>query len=147
MGNEPVPKTVFLDTNIYLHYQMIDQIDWPSVLSTESVTIVVPPITLRELNKHKELHPRKRVSDRAGNVIRRLTKLYAAGPNAELRNNVSIQVEDRDPKLDYSVYHLDPQIQDDCLIASIIMYRDENPASECVLITADGGLLLTLRLL
>jgi hypothetical protein len=72
-------KVAFLDTNIYLHYQLFDQIKWPEVLKASEVTIVIPPITLRELNRQKELNTRSRVKQRAGLVQNKLSSLFENG--------------------------------------------------------------------
>ena len=63
-----MPKTAFLDTNIYIHYQIFDQIKWPEILHTSKVMIVIPPVTIRELNRLKDLNLGTRVRKRAGKV-------------------------------------------------------------------------------
>ena len=35
-------RTLFLDTMVYLHYKPLDQIDWPSVVDADRVSIVAP---------------------------------------------------------------------------------------------------------
>lgn len=135
-------KIVFLDTNVYLHYQLFDQINWPEVLKASEVTIVVPPVTVRELNKHKELHPRSRVKERAGTVLRKLFSLFESGSQAHLRDSVEMWLEDRDPMIDFAAFQLNHDIQDDQLIASIIMLQNEKPEAEVILVTSDAGLTL-----
>lgn len=137
-------KMVFLDTNIYLHYRLFDQIDWLEIVKANAVTIVIPPITVRELNKHKELHPRPRVKKRAGKVLKKLFALFESGSQAYLRDYIDVWLEDRDP-IDFAAYQLSHEIQDDNLIASIIMFRDENPETEVVLVTSDAGLTLVAK--
>ncbi len=46
---------LFLDTNIFLHYQSFDQINWSVLVGAQNVGIIIPPITVHELNKHKDL--------------------------------------------------------------------------------------------
>jgi hypothetical protein len=135
-------KMVFLDANIYLHYQPFHQIDWRGVLGGDRLTIVIPPVTVRELNRQKELHPRAGVRRRAGATLKRLSALFESGARAELRDGVDVLFEDRDPVIDFSAYGLSGNIQDDELIASMIMCRDETPGAEVALVTADAGLLL-----
>jgi len=109
-----MPKVVFLDTNIYLHYRFFDQIKWPEVLKASEVTIIIPPITLRELNRQKELNTRSRVKQKAGLVLNKLSSLFDKGLSACIRDGVEICLEDRDPKRkDYSQLQLNPDIQDD----------------------------------
>ena len=137
-----MPKIVFLDTNVYLHYQPFDQIKWPEIVKADTVTIVVPPVIVRELNKHKELHPRSRVKRRAGAVLKKLSQLFESGSQAHLRDGVDIWLEDRDPVIDFAACQLNHKIQDDNLIASIIICQTETPEAEVILITSDAGLAL-----
>jgi len=44
--------SVILDTNIFLHYQPIEQINWVKVLKSDTVTLIVPPIVVRELEPY-----------------------------------------------------------------------------------------------
>jgi len=135
-------KTLFLDTNIYLHYQFFDQIDWCKVADAESITIVVPPVTIRELQHHKDGNPSSRIAKRAGKVLVRLGELFASSSTATLRDGVALRFEDREPVIDPTRHVLNMTIQDDQLIASMLSHRESNPASTIVLVTADSGLLL-----
>jgi hypothetical protein len=137
-----MPKIVFLDTNIYLHYRDFDQIDWPTVLGTDAVTIIIPPITLRELNKHKDSNTiNPRIRKRAGATLKKLAELFETSSQAQLRANTTVRHEANDP-IDFKSHNLNPEIQDDHLIASTIMCRDEMHGTEIILVTADSGLIL-----
>lgn len=138
-------KAIFLDTQIYLHYQLFDQVNWLGVLKVSEITIVIPPVIVRELNKHKELHPRPRVKKRAGLVLKRFFSLFESASRTHIRDNVEVWFEDRDPTIDFAASELSHDIQDDNLIASIIMFRDENPETEVVLVTSDSGLTLVAK--
>jgi len=135
-------KVVFLDTNVYLHYQLFDQINWLEVLKASAIVIVIPPVTVRELNKHKELHPRPRVKKRAGTVLRKFFSLFESGSQARLRDGIDVWLEDRDPVIDFAALQLSYEIQDDNLIASIIMFQNEKLEAEVSLVTSDAGLTL-----
>ena len=52
-------KYLFLDTNIYLHYIDVEQINWDKIVGDTSITIVVPRITIREIDQHKDQSRRK----------------------------------------------------------------------------------------
>lgn len=138
-------KIVFLDTNVYLHYQPFDQIDWLELLKTDALTIVVPPVTIRELNKRKDLPSRPRVGKRAGQVLKRLLQLHESGPEPPLREGVVLRFEDREPNVDFAAHQLVQEAQDDVLIASIIMCQDEHPDADIVLVTSDLGLTLLIK--
>lgn len=135
-------KIIYLDTNIFLHCQPFDQVDWLKVLNTDSVIIKIPPVTIRELNKSKELHPHAYIRKRANEIIKKLFDLIEYGSRAEIRKGVQVYFEDRDPIIDFAEHQLNPNVQDDHLIASIIMNREESPTDRIVLITSDMGLAL-----
>ena len=131
-------KTIFLDTNIFLHYEPFDQIKWLEIVQAESATILIPPVTIRELNKHKDYHSQPRVRNRAGEVLKRLLALFESPAGTSLRDNINIVFEDRDPVIDFAAHQLSPDIQDDHLIASILMYQNEAAGTETVLVTSDA---------
>jgi predicted ribonuclease YlaK len=135
-------KSIFLDTNIFLHYKLFDQIDWCGILSCDESLILIPPVTIRELNKQKELHPHKHIRERASKVLKILRTLFAESNSHTLSNANKIFLEDREPEIDYSKYRLQADIQDDQLVASVIFHRINNIGSDIILITSDDGLLL-----
>jgi PIN domain len=141
---------LFLDTNIYLHYQMFDQIAWPALAEVDEVTIVVPPITIRELNKRKDTaHDTRVARDRAGKVLRRFDTLLADTLPAAICTDVGITAIPYDPTIDFASYRLREELQDDYLVASIIGYRLEHsstPNPTILLVTQDIGLRLKARL-
>ena len=138
-------KLIFLDTNVYLHYQDFDQIDWLDVMHSDAVTIIIPPMSIRELNKVKETHPRARQRKRAGATLKKLDALLASNHTIELRDGISLRLEDRDPLIDFAFHQLSREVQDDHLIASIMMCRNESPNAEIALITSDAGLTLVAK--
>jgi predicted nucleic acid-binding protein len=137
-----ISKTIFLDTNIFLHYQDIDQIDWSQILKANKVLIVIPPITIHEINKIKDTYPKSRVRNRAAASLKKLFSLFQNGTLAQLRANVEIQLEDREPTIDFNSYQLNRDVQDDHYLASIISYRNETPDADIIFVTADEGVIL-----
>ena len=65
-------KKIFIDTMIFLHYKAIDGIDLCCLLNVDELVIVIPRITLRELDKHKNIHASKKVRDRAKRIVSKL---------------------------------------------------------------------------
>lgn len=133
-------KSVFLDTNIYLHYQMIDQLNWVKIIGPGTINILVPPITIRELNKHKETHPKSRVRNRATKVIKWFFSILQNDNARTIREGITVIFEDREPLINFEENQLSHLVQDDQLIASILNHREENPEQEIILITSDEGL-------
>lgn len=136
---------VFPDTNIFLHYRQLDQIDWLDLLKVDVITIVVPPVIARELNHHKDAHSRSHIRDRAGKAINQLAQILEDQSKAEIRPNVTVHIASRDPIIDSNDSKLNPQVQDDHLIASILMWQDEHPNDDAILITSDSGLTLSAK--
>ncbi len=68
-------KFAFPDTNIFLHFQFFTEIAWNEVLQTKSVTLIIPPIIPRELDKHKYNHRSDRVKDRVAKVTKRIAEI------------------------------------------------------------------------
>lgn len=139
-------KLLFLDTNIFLHYQPFDQIDWLTLLQSSAVTIIIPPVTLRELNKHKDGHTAPHIRKRAGEVQRKLHRLFSSKPEAqEVRPDVSIRFDPNDPPVNELDPRLRAEIQDDQLIASILAAQQKDSSADIVLVAADEGLLLQVK--
>jgi hypothetical protein len=138
-------KTIFLDTNIFLHYQPFTQINWLEIVNAESVTIVIPPITIRELNKHKDSHPRAQIKKRAGEIIKKLFGLLDSGQTSKIADGVFVFFEGRDSAIDFAAHQLNFNVQDDQLMASILLRKQEAPEQPLVLVTSDLGLALVAK--
>src|SRR5438105_35064 len=80
--------TVFLDTNIYLHYQPFEQIDWRKLLKSRCITLCVPAVVVSELDKHKDEHRTRRIRKRAGAVSAKLFEYFDAD-KPEVRSGVA----------------------------------------------------------
>lgn len=133
-------REIFLDTNMYLHYLFFDQVDWCKSLVAKTVTIHVSAVIVRELDKHKDEHPVKRIRKRAANICRKLFDLYDQGV-IEVRPGVSVRLDPFEPQIDFGVHRLSSARGDDCLLASAIELRQQSGA-EVVIVTNDTGLLL-----
>ena len=134
---------VFLDCMIYLHYRSVEELDLPSLLAAESVAIVIPRITLRELDKQKNTHPSSKVRDRARRVLKKIEQW--TGGEASVRQGVSVEFFPVVPTIDYEKLGLNLQWSDDVLIATILEYQKIHSGTRVVLITQDSGPRLTAR--
>lgn len=125
----------YLDTNVLLHFQRFNTLDWHSILETsEEVTLVVAPIVLRELNKKKDSDQNKGIRERAGNILKEFEKYQE---NGNIREGVFLNFVCIEPKIDWDQKGLDSDVSDDRLIASMILEED---ISKLVLVTSDFGL-------
>jgi hypothetical protein len=128
---------IFLDTMIWLHYQPIDDVDIRDVASAaEPITIVVPRITLKELDKHKDQHKSSKVRDRARRTLN-LIEQASGDPNFRLKNGVQIELYQRIPFVDFEKLGLSKESGDEYLIATVLTYQSERPNEVVWLYTED----------
>lgn len=133
----------FLDTNAYLHYRQIKDIDLPKDLKARSVVIIVPGIVVEELDGLKDDHPRARVRDRARAALQMF--MNCADSETTIRKGVSLKLELDKPTIEWDERGLSPNVNDDVLLASVLKYREKHPELRVVLICHDIGPLLKCR--
>lgn len=131
-----MPKFAFLDTMIYLHYKPVEDLSWPDLLETDQVHILVPLVTIGELDKQKDTSAQRKLRERARRILQRLEGWEETQPT-ELRAGVDIQIHYRLPKLDFAEHDLDPSRNDNVLIATALDYKQQNPGVDVVLVTQD----------
>ena len=141
--SEQTKAAIFFDTNIALHYLRLDQIDWAGVTGHKYAEIVVSSVVLSELDKHKTDNFSKKLRRRAAEYSAWLLEKFS---NPSLNRNVSLIFRPNEPMLDFVQHQLDGTILDDRLIATVIEYADEFPERPVVVITADLGLILKLKM-
>ncbi len=131
---------VFIDTNTFLHFAHLDQIKWADVLATSNlVTLVVAPVVIKELDKHKYSHPTQKVRQRAADSLKKIEAWIEA---KNIRQDVALEYNHAHPSIDFSSYGLNPLDCDDQLLAKIIESKKIHPEAEIALLTADTGLRL-----
>jgi hypothetical protein len=131
---------VFIDCMVYLHYHNIEQINLPNILDCKNVSIIIPRITLRELDKHKNTHSSQRIRDRAHGILKKIERWISG--NEKVRPGVSVEFYSLMPTIDYAQYGLSPDWNDDILLASILQYKIGYPKENPLLITQEYGLKL-----
>jgi Holliday junction resolvase RusA-like endonuclease len=131
-------KYVFLDAMIFLHFKPLEQIDWPTLLNSTPVRLVLTRITIREIDKHKSVHPSPKIKDRARRILKKL-ETFSKSPDMPIREGVEITFYDEMPSLDYPSYGLNPDWSDDIFIATIITYGQKWDRNSIVLVTDDTG--------
>ncbi len=137
-------KFVFLDTNVFEHFPPLEDIDWARLASADSVTLVIPQVTIRELNRHKDTSQRPRQKRRAADSLRKLSTLANAASSGAIRPAVDLVFRPHDALIDFSAFHLRRDVPDDELLASAIEFATEKRLDQgSVLVsTADLGLQL-----
>jgi hypothetical protein len=135
-------KVAFLDTNYFLHYRSVEEVDWLKLLNAESADLIVAPVVIRELNEIKELGDRKKLRKRADSALKRLAGILRQPAPAAVKKCVALGFRQNDPVIDFHAHKLNDQIADDWLIATILEFRTEFPESRIALVTNDVGLQL-----
>ncbi len=131
----------FIDTMVFLHFRPLDELDLPSRVHSDTVTLVIPRITLRELDKHKSVHPNRKVRDRARKI---LTDLETAIANRQpLKGGIAVEYFATHPTEHLQNMQLNPEWADDILVASVVAYRDETANADITVVTQDTGPRLT----
>lgn len=121
---------VFPDTNLLLHYRSLNEIDWCTLLHCSTVEIEIAPVVARELEKQKTLNPSKKLRDRAATAPKLLHKHIA---NPQVRDGIMLQFLIKEPTAEFATSRgPNLQLEDDRLIRTFFLYRDENPDTRCV---------------
>ena len=68
---------LFPDTNLFLHYRPLNEIDWCSLLQSSTVEIEIAPVVARELETQKTLNQSEKLRDRAETALKLLHKHLA----------------------------------------------------------------------
>jgi hypothetical protein len=126
---------IFPDTNLFLHYRPLNEIDWCSLTQSNAVEIEIAPVVTRELEEQKTLNSSRKLRDRADTAVRLLHKYLA---NPQVRDGVTLRFLLKEPTADFGTSRgLNLQLKDDRLIGTFFLYRDEHPDTRCVLVTGD----------
>ena len=134
---------VFPDTNIFLHFAAFDGLDWQSLCETDAtVHIHVSQTLIAELNKLKDAGATPTVRKRAATTIKTLREIHSHNRQAPSRTKVAFAVSSPDIS---RFPRLNPNVQDDHLLAEILHFAAENPSESVVLATDDGGFGLTVK--
>lgn len=112
---------LFLDTNIYLHYQDFEQLPWNDILSvTDELSIIIPPVIISEIDKIKDQGTGK-VNKRARKISPKLGDILLEGISCKIKISSCA-----DPKRDdFETYNLDREIADDRFILSALLFSDD----------------------
>jgi len=127
--------SVFADTNIFLHYPPLAQIDWASICNAMSVELVVCLTVIHELDEKKS---DARLSSRAERAIKEIRE--ASKDHSEIRPGVTVSVFNQEIKSADFPDTLSPEIADDRIVHLARLYKQQNPNAEVAIATADFGM-------
>ena len=126
---------VFPDTNIFLHFQFFDEVDWSAHLGVDTVTLVLTQAVLSELDE-KKWSGTRREKARAQKLLKRLDALDLSTTPVGLRQGVSVMALDSEPENELFAQHrLSAQIVDDRLVAAVLEFK--NAVNDRVVILSD----------
>lgn len=128
--------TVFPDTNIFLHFQIFDQIPWKKELKAATVCIRVASVVARELIKHRDGHPVTHIRERAKKTLRKLRE-YAIAEGGRVSDGVYLYCETESQTCDFIALGLNPDSQDDQILGEILLAKHQRPDDRIVLLTDD----------
>ena len=128
---------VFLDTMIYLHYKWFEDIDFKNVVGDQEVQIVVPHITLHELDTHKDNHKSSKIRERARKVAGRFLECFLEY-GGTLKGSLTACELDESATFDFAAHNLDKTKNDHRLLAAILEFK-KSQSESVFLITQDVG--------
>lgn len=130
-------KYIFLDTNIFLHFQDFEKIDWLSESFSEACKLVIPPVVIDELDE-KKIGTNK-IGNRARKVLNRFEQLAEMG-NARIKENIDFEILLLKPSREiYETNELNFDEKDHRLIASMIQFSEGCDLNEILLCSNDIG--------
>ena len=131
--------TLFVDTNLLLHAKPLAHIPWEQ-RHERPVTIIITRTNIKELDKHKDQHPKRHIRERARTALQQFERSTTA---PTLREGVTLIVDQRPASIDLAAHELDPESLDDQLIAKALAHQQAHSSETVILYTHDVGPRLT----
>ena len=128
-------KTLFPDTNYFLHYPPINEMDWIKLADAQSVLICVCMQVIHELdNKTYDA----RLKDRAKRVIKQLRNIRENGNI--VRPGVTLELLPEDTPDELFRPGLNPRNGDDRILQCILNRKEAFPLEEVGVVSDDFGI-------
>ncbi len=130
----------FLDTNVFLHFQLFDTVDWLNVLDAQNVFLMLTTTVIEELDNHKDDHKNPGRKKRAREILSRLKEVLPrtnAGNPVVLKQSVTLLEVLDEPIVNWEELRLDRHKADDYIIASIISFSELHPSADIRFVTED----------
>ena len=128
---------IFVDTNIFLHFQDFEEIDWLSESSSESCKLIISPVVIDELDE-KKIGTGK-IAKRARKILNKFERLSEVD-GAKINDSIGFEILLFKPnKGVYENNNLNFDEKDHRLIASIIEFSKEKNIENIILCSDDIG--------
>ena len=129
-------KYLFLDTNVYLHYIDVEEIDWKSLVTGgEDFTIVIPPIVREEINEKKD-QARGKIQHRAKKIFSKFANIFLEEKKMKYKYS-----DCGNPTNDlFEKYKFNKDTNDDKLLLSALLF--DSTKNNVILVSADINILI-----
>ncbi|MGC2109027.1 MAG: PIN domain-containing protein, partial [Candidatus Korobacteraceae bacterium] len=138
-------KYIFLDTNAFLHFAPPSEIDWLSLALCSQAVLVISPIVLRELNKHKDTSTLRKIKQRAASALKLLGEYSDSTPPINVRRGVELEFRVNDPLIEFADFQLSREVPDDWLLATAVEFAIETGLPQYQVLVCSNDLGLTLK--
>ena len=131
---------LFADSNLFLHYKPLHEIDWSKLGDFDEIEVVVCPTVQREIDALKDRREGRR-SDRARKAASTLLEIAQHGPKKCRTASPRVMLNlygTSQPKQDLA-NQLDYSQNDDRIIGHLAQFKEENPSADARLMTRDSG--------
>jgi hypothetical protein len=133
---------VFPDTNVFLHWPLFDQLDWPSIVADVPVRLVVSRIVVAELDRHKNENKNRTLRERAATALARIESIAEGG--GQVRAGVCLETLRAYADRSSAPTDLDLDRPDDNHIATALEFQKIRGVSVRI-VTGDTGMRLATR--
>lgn len=130
------------DTNVIIRTP--DIVQYGAVLGTERFLVLLVPGVLRELDAHKVNHRNPDVRAKAQKFSTRIKGWRSQGDltsGVKVQGDIYVKVDGREPNFEKTLSWLQPDVDDDRILASILEVQRRAPSDRVVLLTGDNVML------
>lgn len=129
------PIALFPDTNLFLHYKPVTDIDWRSLVAGKDVRLVVCLQVIKELDEKKN---HSELGDRAARAIREIRSCKSN--MTEVRPGVTLEIFNEEIRLDRLPSHMSPDSADDRIVYQAKQYAQVHSIEDVAVVTEDYGM-------
>ncbi|ASB50422.1 hypothetical protein CDL62_15790 [Alkalitalea saponilacus] len=140
-ANENIKTVIVPDTNSLIQYP--EPISYKSISQSENYEFIILPTVLSELDKHKITHRNEEFRKKVTSVIKRLKGYRNQGDvltGVTVNRNITLKMIATEPNFEKSLSWLDPQNNDDRIIANVLELQVSNPSDNIIFVTSDINL-------
>ncbi len=127
--------TVFPDTNVFLHFPPLSQIDWLSICGAKTVHLVICLTVIHELDDKKS---DSRLASRAERAIKEIRD--AGKSQSMIRDGVTFAIFNKEIRKADFPETLSPESNDDKIVHLAKLFHAQNPGREVAIATGDYGM-------